>query len=197
MTNHHHCGQHYDASYFMRILLALCTVANVFAFQASPLFFRSPASCSSSASIRPNKIMEMGMVAVDPSVVTKKEMDDIVGVDFDKDSMHKRLQTNVFLYPKHVEVIEDIAPIADRMVDEIVSVVYNCSSCILSSFLPRMKIDTGPVWLTISSTLYIIENTSFYLGLLTFLNCVASGNWRRSMAATRFPSRSFQGRLGR
>jgi hypothetical protein len=79
--------------------------------------------------------MEMGMVAVDPSVVTKKEMDDIVGVDFDKDSMHKRLQTNVFLYPKHVEVIEDIAPIADRMVDEIVSVVYNCSSCILSSFL--------------------------------------------------------------
>jgi hypothetical protein len=71
--------------------------------------------------------MEMGMVAVDPSVVTKKEMDDIVGADFDKDSMHKRLQTNVYLYPKHVEVIEDIAPIAGRMVDEIVSVVYTVS----------------------------------------------------------------------
>jgi len=119
MTNYHHCGQHYDASYFMRILLALCTVANVFAFQASPLFFRSPATCTSSASVRPNKLMEMGMVAIDPSVVTKKEMDDIVGADFDKDSMHKRLQTNVYLYPKHVEVIEDIAPIAGRMVDEI------------------------------------------------------------------------------
>jgi hypothetical protein len=91
--------------------------------------------------------MEMGMVAVDPSVVTKKEMDDIVGVDFDRDSMHKRLQTNVYLYPKHVEVIEDIAPIAGRMVDEIVSVVYTVSLVYFPQFSSRMKIDTGPVWL--------------------------------------------------
>ena len=61
------------------------------------------------------------MVAVDPTLVTKKELDNIVGADFDKDSMHKRLQTNTYLYPKHVEVIEDIAPIAEKMVNEIVS----------------------------------------------------------------------------
>jgi hypothetical protein len=95
--------------------------------------------------------MEMGMVAIDPSVVTKKEMDDIVGADFDKDSMHKRLQTNVYLYPKHVEVIEDIAPIAGRMVDEIVSVVYTMYCYVISIvfcpvfFFPRMKTDTCPV----------------------------------------------------
>jgi hypothetical protein len=58
---------------------------------------------------------------VDPSVVTKKEYQDICGVDFDSDSLDKRLQRTSFLYPKHVEVIEDIAPIADEMTDNIVS----------------------------------------------------------------------------
>jgi len=56
---------------------------------------------------------------VDPSVVTKKEYQDICGVDFDSDSLDKRLQRTSFLYPKHVEVIEDIAPIADEMTDNI------------------------------------------------------------------------------
>lgn len=60
-------------------------------------------------------------VAVDPTVVTKKEYADICGVEFTADDMGKRLERTSFLYPKHVEVIEDIAPIANDAVDEIVS----------------------------------------------------------------------------
>jgi hypothetical protein len=60
-------------------------------------------------------------VALDPTVGTKKEFEDVCGVQFDNESLEKRLQRTSFLYPKHVEVIEDIAPIADKMVDDIVS----------------------------------------------------------------------------
>lgn len=59
------------------------------------------------------------MVAIDPGTVTKKDYEDICGVSFDSDSMHDRLRSTKFLYPKHVEVIEDIAPIAGEMVDKI------------------------------------------------------------------------------
>lgn len=60
-------------------------------------------------------------VAVDPTTVTKKEYEDICGVSFDEETLEQRLRRTSFLYPKHVEVIEDIAPIADKMVDDIVS----------------------------------------------------------------------------
>jgi hypothetical protein len=62
-------------------------------------------------------------VALDPTVGTKKEFEDVCGVQFDHESLEKRLERTSFLYPKHVEVIEDIAPIADKMVDDIVSSV--------------------------------------------------------------------------
>jgi acyl-[acyl-carrier-protein] desaturase len=58
-------------------------------------------------------------VAVDPTTVTKKEYEDICGVSFDSETLEQRLKRTSFLYPKHVEVIEDIAPIADEMVDNI------------------------------------------------------------------------------
>lgn len=61
------------------------------------------------------------MVPADPSLMTKKEFQDVCGVDFDKDILSKRLERTNFLYPRHVEVIEDIAPIAGEMVGEIVS----------------------------------------------------------------------------
>ena len=64
----------------------------------------------------------LNMVAVDPTVVTKKEYEDICGVGFDDETLHQRLKATNFLYPKHVEVIEDIAPIAGEMVDSVVSV---------------------------------------------------------------------------
>jgi len=56
---------------------------------------------------------------VDSSVVTNKEYEDISGVNFDDQSLEERLVRTSFLYPKHVEVIEDFAPMVDTMVDEI------------------------------------------------------------------------------
>jgi len=100
----------------MRILLGLCTVTNVFGFQARLSYIQT----TSSSTITTNdKITEMRMVAIDCSTVTKNELENIIGTDFEKDNLHKRLQTNEYLYPKHVEVIEDIAPIAGEMVDKI------------------------------------------------------------------------------
>ena len=58
---------------------------------------------------------------VDPTVVTKKEYQDICGVDFDDTTLASRLAKTAYLYPKHVEVIDDFAPLVDKMVDEIVS----------------------------------------------------------------------------
>lgn len=61
----------------------------------------------------------LNMVAVDPTTVTKKEYEDICGISFDDEALQRRLKSTKFLYPKHVEVIEDIAPIAGEMVDEV------------------------------------------------------------------------------
>lgn len=58
-------------------------------------------------------------VSVDPEVVTKKEYHDICGVDFDKGTLEDRLKKTNYLYPKHVEVLEDFAPMVDKMVDDI------------------------------------------------------------------------------
>jgi acyl-[acyl-carrier-protein] desaturase len=58
-------------------------------------------------------------VAVDPEVATKKEYSDICGMDFDRGTLEERLQKTNYLYPKHVEVIEDFEPLVDSMVDNI------------------------------------------------------------------------------
>jgi hypothetical protein len=70
-------------------------------------------------------------VAVDPTTVSKKDYEDICGLQFTGDEMAKRLQRTSYLYPKHVEVIEDIAPIADQMVNDIVSQKLMLSSRVL------------------------------------------------------------------
>ena len=114
--------QHSDASFFLRVLMGLCTLANIFAFQAQTTTLSRVATTATASQLK---------VAVDPSVVTKKELDDIMGTDFDADSTAKRFQDNNYLYPKHVEVIEDIAPIAEAMVDEIVSSDVSCMESIL------------------------------------------------------------------
>lgn len=59
------------------------------------------------------------MATVDKDVVTKKEYQDICGVDFNDKTLAERLEKTSFLYPKHVEVIEDFEPIVDEMVDKI------------------------------------------------------------------------------
>ena len=91
-----------------KLTLGLMSAAVVAAFQPSPL---TPAARSSFSQLQ---------VAVDPSVVTRKEYQDICGVDFDSETLHQRLKSTNFLYPKHVEVVEEIGPIAGAMVDEIV-----------------------------------------------------------------------------
>jgi len=59
------------------------------------------------------------MVPADPTLLTKKEYEDVCGVQFDKDSLLKRLEATNYLYPRHVEVIEDIAPIAGEIVHDV------------------------------------------------------------------------------
>lgn len=56
---------------------------------------------------------------VDPETITKKEYEDICGVNFDQELLQKRLERTAYLYPKHVEVVEDLAPVVDEMVDNI------------------------------------------------------------------------------
>ncbi len=62
-------------------------------------------------------------VAVDPSVASKKEYQDVCGNIFGEDEMMSRLQKTNYLYPRHVEVIEDLSEMAGEMTDKIVSVL--------------------------------------------------------------------------
>ena len=91
-------------------LVASSVVVGVSAFQSSPIFSTTVTPRSSSLK-----------VAVDPTVVTKTEYADICGVSFNDEDMAKRLERTSFLYPKHVEVIEDFAQVANEAVDQIVS----------------------------------------------------------------------------
>lgn len=92
------------------------TITSVMGFTHVPVPSTSVRSAPSSSS-------SALQVAVDPTTVTKKEYQDICGVEFDDERLMKRLKATNYLYPKHVEVIEDIAPIAGEMVDEIVSFI--------------------------------------------------------------------------
>ena len=96
----------FSSNSYFRVLVAAASVATAAAFQSRPSSSRAATSLN---------------VAVDPTVVTKKEYQDICGAEFDNESLQERLKATNFLYPKHVEVIEDIAPIAGAMVDDIVS----------------------------------------------------------------------------
>lgn len=106
------------------ITLTLLTVIIVIMAPSTVAFGLSMAACSAMA-FTPSGFTTRSStalnVAVDPTTVTKKEYEDICGVSFNEDSLEQRLKRTSFLYPKHVEVIEDIAPIADKMVDDIVS----------------------------------------------------------------------------
>ena len=94
----------------------LSSAASVVAAFTSPAVTSSATSKKSTTSI---------YSTVDPSVVTKKEYQDICGVDFDDRSMQDRLRKTSYLYPKHVEVIEDFEPLVNQMVDDIVSEKLN------------------------------------------------------------------------
>lgn len=87
-------------------------VVTAFSFPVSTPTITPPSAPPSSA---------LSMSTVDPSVITKKEYQDICGVDFSDATLAERLARTAYLYPRHVEVIDDFAPMVDKMVDEIVS----------------------------------------------------------------------------
>lgn len=88
----------------------LSSAASVVAAFTSPAVTSSATSKKSTTSI---------YSTVDPSVVTKKEYEDICGVSFDDSTLTDRLKKTAYLYPKHVEVIEDFEPMVNEMVDKI------------------------------------------------------------------------------
>jgi hypothetical protein len=157
-------------SFGLRAAIASCLVAAGYAFQANhPSFARVGSALS---------------VAVDPTTVTKKEYQDICGVSFDEGSLEQRLKSTNFLYPKHVEVIEDIAPIAGTMVDEIVS--RNPFDARYGAIITMLVLCPTPLW----PLLRFLSDSS-----LSF--CLALGNRYERLATARFPSRPFQRRMGR
>ena len=93
-----------------------------------PTIIPSAATSSSSSSA-------LSMSTVDPTVITKKEYQDICGVDFSDATLAERLARTAYLYPKHVDVIDDFAPMVDKMVDEIVSVVLIICTKLFSLYL--------------------------------------------------------------
>jgi len=58
-------------------------------------------------------------VAVDPEVVSKKDYDSICGIGFESYSLQERLEKANYLYPKHVEVIQDFDDVVNRMIDNV------------------------------------------------------------------------------
>lgn len=97
------------------------SVGSAACFGVVSAFSAKSFSCSSNGGSRSLSSSQPLGATVDPTVVTKKEYQDICGVDFDDTTLASRLAKTAYLYPKHVEVIDDFAPLVDQMVDEIVS----------------------------------------------------------------------------
>lgn len=88
------------------LALAACSFDKAFAFTPNNL-------------VQPRHRTSSLGATVDPSVVTKDEYRDICGVSFNDETLEQRLQRTSYLYPKHVEVIEDFSDVVNTMVDEI------------------------------------------------------------------------------
>jgi len=71
------------------------------------------------SSARIDSASQLSMATIDAATITKKEYQDICGVSFNESCLAERLARTAYLYPKHVEVIEDFEPLVDQMVDNI------------------------------------------------------------------------------
>lgn len=80
-------------------------------------------------------------VAVDPEIATKKEYQDVCGVNFGAEGLAKQLDRTKFLYPKHVEVIADFDDIVDSMVDNVLLETGD-SAWQPQDYLPDLSKDT-------------------------------------------------------
>mmetsp|Transcript_13214 Transcript_13214/g.19262 ORF Transcript_13214/g.19262 Transcript_13214/m.19262 type:complete len:413 (+) Transcript_13214:99-1337(+) len=90
------------------VTIVACAPSLVAAFTPSSFVYNFSPTTSTSLS-----------ATVDPDVITKKEYRDICGVGFDDENLETRLKRTSYLYPKHVEVIEDFSPLVNEMVDEV------------------------------------------------------------------------------
>lgn len=123
----------YFSSEMIRIGLATLSAAGVAsAFHFSPFLTNTHKKIN----IRTTNLK----VAADPTLVTTKEFQDICGVDYSSEELDKRLQRTAYLYPKHVEVIEDLGPIVDEMVEDILLETGE-NSWQPQDFLPDMSKD--------------------------------------------------------
>jgi len=93
----------------VKFFLASLTAGNVSAFQLST---NKPLSVQ----IRLPSFLQ---VAVDPTVVTNEEFQNIKGSIPSPGEVSKILEKSWYHRPRHVEVIEDISPIVDEMVENI------------------------------------------------------------------------------
>ena len=117
--------------------IAASSVCSGVAFAPQSLRGRRSSSSSSSS-------LTALSATVDPTVVTKKEYQDICGVDFNDSALADRLARNPYLYPKHFEVINDFTPMVNKMVDEIVS----------AATLLSVEITRENVWCTKMAALF-------------------------------------------
>ena len=96
--------------YYKPVIIALLSAQVVNAFSpGSHAFTQSPLTKLSAT--------------VDREVITKKEYEDIAGASFEELSEAQRADKTKYLYPKHVEVVEDLAPMVNEMVDKVVRIL--------------------------------------------------------------------------
>eukprot|EP00549_Striatella_unipunctata_P011520 CAMPEP_0118684646 /NCGR_PEP_ID=MMETSP0800-20121206/6772_1 /TAXON_ID=210618 ORGANISM="Striatella unipunctata, Strain CCMP2910" /NCGR_SAMPLE_ID=MMETSP0800 /ASSEMBLY_ACC=CAM_ASM_000638 /LENGTH=412 /DNA_ID=CAMNT_0006581401 /DNA_START=58 /DNA_END=1296 /DNA_ORIENTATION=+ len=90
-----------------KAVLLITTVGTAGAFQ-----------CSSFMKTQSSVRRSQHHSATDSPIATKKEYDEVLGSDFEVETVEKRKEKRRnLLYPKHVEVIEDFSHVVERMVD--------------------------------------------------------------------------------
>lgn len=119
------------------------------------LAWLASATCTSAFQAVPSLTARRGavktslMATIDRnSMVTNKEVADIKGDVFTPEEMEKRLENRSYLYPKHVEVVEDFSPVVDEMVNKIVSITPYAYFGKMFSFLSRPFVSyCGPTYM--------------------------------------------------
>ena len=95
----------------MKFWIAALPIASISAFTFSTHPFKSLSRSGRALSLQ---------VAIDPTLITAKELQEISGDN--TEDLDRKLRQNVYAYPKHVEVIKDFENVVDEMVNDIVSV---------------------------------------------------------------------------
>lgn len=113
---------------FMRMRINNVALASLIAGASVVTAFQAPSTVArSSVAFNPqtrrtlSKSSSLAATIDRNSVATNEELEDVCGINFTPEELEKRLERTSYLYPKHVEVVEDLSPLVDTMVDKIVS----------------------------------------------------------------------------